>query len=114
MALTIILSCVGSTALFSFVQFMISRHDARNERNDELVAEVETIQKKLDRLEKDSCRTQLLVLMSDYPDEKAEIMKLGEHYFGTLHANWYMSSMFKRWLDRNGIALPEWFNEEGF
>ena len=110
MALTIILSCVGSTALFSFVQFMITRRDARNERNDELVAEVRAIQKKLDRLEKDSCRTQLLVLMSDYPEEKAEIMKLGEHYFGTLHANWYMTSMFKKWCDEQGLE-PEWFED---
>ena len=48
----------------------------------------------------------ILVLISNYPEDKTEIMKLAEHYFTDLKANWYMSSIFNTWLDDNDLALP--------
>ena len=98
---TIIVSVLGSTALASLVQFFISRHDGKK-----------NIKGKLDILEKDVLRTQLLLLITMRPQEKQEIMTVAEHYFGQLHGNWYMTSIFNKYIMDNEIAKPDWFNRE--
>ena len=70
----------------------------------------ETIRRDLEKLEKDGIRTQLLLLILLRPDEQTEILKVAEHYFCKLHANWYMTSMFKKWCDEQGLE-PEWFED---
>ena len=65
---------------------------------------------KLDKLERDGCRTQLLLLLSDYPDQTEEIMRLAQHYFADLRGNWYMTGLFNQWLEKNKIGKPEWFD----
>lgn len=81
----------------------------RNRKNGK-EDDMQLIKKKLDKQERDSCRTQMLLLMSDYPDQTDEIMRLAQHYFRDLHGNWYMTTMFNRWLESNGIGKPEWFD----
>ena len=96
--LQIIIAVVGSTALATLVQFFVTRHD--NKMN---------LTKRLDRLERDGLRTQLLLLVLLKPGEKQEILTLAEHYFKDLKGNWYMTSIFNTWVEENGIAEPEWF-----
>ena len=115
--LPIILACIGSTAFFSFIQFLISRGDKKKEKHDELKKEHNEIKEDLDEIkelcvthEKDICRSQLLLLISNYPEDKVEIMKLAEHYFSDLSANWYMSSIFNTWLSENNLEKPVWFD----
>lgn len=96
-ATTIIVAVLGSTALSALIQFFVSRHDKKA-----------GIEDKLSKLEKDGLRTQLLLLLLLKPEEKQEILKLGEYYFGKLKGNWYLSSLFQKWCDNNGIE-PEWF-----
>ena len=114
---SIILACIGSTALFSFIQFLISRHDKKieekNSKNDEhekIFEELKEIKGLCTMHEKDICRSQLLLLIADYPEDKVEIMKLAEHYFSDLKANWYMSSIFNTWLTSNNLEKPDWFD----
>lgn len=95
---TIIATVLGSNALFAFIQYMITRHDSRK-----------NVKGRLDRLEKDGLRTQLLLLLLLRPEEHQEILTLAEHYFITLKGNWYMTSMFNKWLEQNEVAKPEWF-----
>lgn len=64
---------------------------------------------KIKKIERDSVRMQLLVLISDYPEEKQEIMNVAEYYFDRLKGNWYMTSLFSKWLKKNGIDNPAWF-----
>lgn len=96
--LQIIIAVVGSTTLATLVQFFVTRHD--NKRN---------LSKRLDRLERDGLRTQLLLLVLLKPGEKQEVLTLAEHYFKDLKGNWYMTSIFNTWVEENGIAEPEWF-----
>ena len=96
--LQIIIAVVGSTALATLVQFFVTRHD--NKMN---------LTKRLDRLERDGLRTQLLLLVLLKPGENQEILTLAEHYFKDLKGNWYMTSIFNTWVEENGIAEPEWF-----
>ena len=66
--------------------------------------------KALIKVEKDSLRTQLLLLISDYPDNREGILAVGERYFGKLHGDWYATSLFNTWLTDKGVAKPNWFN----
>lgn len=106
---------------FSFLQFLITRHDKKNDRIaelekkfdkkfDELESKMDVISSKQDAQEMHQVRSQLLLLMADYPTENAEIMKLGEHYFSTLKGDWYLTNLFNSWIEKRNLGKPEWFN----
>ena len=89
----------GAKALFSWISRKAGKGDA-----------LSRISRKLDKLERDSCRTQLLLMLNDFPDQTEEIMRLAQHYFADLNGNWYMTSLFCKWLEKSGIGKPEWFD----
>lgn len=99
--MTIIVAILGSNALFAFLQFMIGRHDTKK-----------NIKGKLTVLEKDVLRTQLLLLILLKGEEQQEILTIAEHYFKDLHGDWYMTSIFNKWLKEKDIAEPEWFDNK--
>lgn len=95
---TIILAVLGSTALSSLIQFLIKRWDDKHNVKDKLIT-----------LEKDVLRTQMLLLILLKPEEEQEILTIGEYYFKKLKGDWYMSSIFNKWLKDTGTAEPNWF-----
>ena len=97
--MTIVVAVLGSNALFAFFQFLISRADTKK-----------NIKGKLTLLEKAVLRTQLLLMILLKPEEKSEILTIGEHYFHVLKGNWYMTSIFNKWLEEYDVAKPEWFS----
>lgn len=97
----IVIAILASNAVFAFIQFLITRSDTKK-----------NIKGKLLVLEKDGLRTQLMLLILLKPEEKTEILRLAEHYFRVLKGNWYMTSIFKKWLTENKVGEPEWFNPE--
>lgn len=103
--ITIIVAVVGSNALFGFIQFLLNRRDKRKNITDKITDQ-------LSRQEKDILRTQLLVLIALRPKEQQEILMVAEHYFGDLKGDWYMTSLFNRWLLDSDIASPDWFDSE--
>ena len=98
----IILGILGSGVLSTIISAIITAISNRH-----------GIKSKVKKIEKDSVRTQLLLMMSDYPDEKQEILTIAEYYFCTLKANWYMTSMFAKWLKKEGLERPNWFTTGG-
>ena len=100
-----VISAVGSAGFFAFLQFLITRKD---ERKDDL----KDIRKRLAKIEKDSIRTQMLMLMNNYAENEQEILTLAEYYFHELKANFYMTSMFQKWLHQNNVEVPGWFQKE--
>lgn len=106
----IIIAAVGSTALFNFIQFLLNRKDKKEDDLADIRADLKEIKARQIVSEKDSCRTQMLVLMADYPLQEEEMMKLAQHYFADLHADWYMTSLFNKWLKQNNLTAPIWFN----
>lgn len=99
----IVLAIVGSSALSAIVSgifTLVNRH---------LDSKADAIDKRLVKLERDSVRTQLLLLMSDFPQNQQEIMEVAQHYFADIGGNWYMTGMFNQWLEESKIAKPEWF-----
>lgn len=107
---TIVLTIVGSNALIGFVQFLITRHDTRKNLESQLTSLKEELKSKLKKQEKDSLRTQLLFLIMLKPDEDQEILTIARHYFVDLEGNWYMTSIFKKWLTETKTGEPDWFD----
>lgn len=98
----ILIAVLGGGNLLLFIKFLIERHDAKKDKD---------ISSTLTKLEKDGLRTQLLLLILLRPDEQTEILKIAEHYFVKLKANWYMTSIFKTWCDDHNLE-PEWFDSK--
>lgn len=107
--LTILGSVLGSVGLFGFLQFMITRHDKKKGIFKQILDKLNEHDKRFERQERDTCRTQMLVLMSDYPNETQELMKLAKHYFVDLNGDWYATTLFQNYLHKNNIPLPPWF-----
>lgn len=115
----ILLGVLGASGVFSFIMFLISRHDKKIETerqtDDELHEDIKTIKedveelnKKADKSERDNVRTQLLLLMACYPDNVSEIMECAKHYFVDMEGNWYLTPLFIEFVKSRKIAQPEW------
>ena len=98
---TIVLAVLASNGFFALLQFLITRWDTKK-----------SIKGKLDRLEKDGLRTQLLLMIMLKGDEKKEILTLGQHYFDDLKGDWYMTDIFNKWLEEKGHSKPDWFKHD--
>lgn len=103
----LMIAILGGGNLLLFIKFLIERYDKYKS---------EDIKGTLKKLEKDGLRTQLLIMILLRPEEKKEILTLGERYFSKppkgLDGNWYMTDMFKKWLLKEGHGNPDWFNKE--
>ena len=101
----ILIAVLGGGNLILFIKFLIERYDKKEEKKEF------NIKDELLKLKKDGIRTQMLVLILLKPDEKKEILTLGEHYFKKLEGDWYMTSIFNKWINENldGVK-PEWFD----
>ncbi|MBO7733987.1 MAG: hypothetical protein J6S67_15590 [Methanobrevibacter sp.] len=62
--------------------------------------------------EKDELRTQIMVMISDYPDETTDILRLSEHYFKNLKGNWVLTDIFKKWAVEKNVSIPVWMEDE--
>lgn len=104
---------VGSGIVTVIAQAVISWRRKKKETKNATSKRLEKLEHKADVSERDSVRLQLLILMSDYSEDTAEILKAAEHYFRDLNANWYMTTIFNNYLIEHNIGKPEWFNEGG-
>ncbi len=108
----VIITFLSSAAVFGFIQFLISRHDNKNDALKEIKDAIAELQEDTKKAEKDSVRLQLLVLLSMYPNDEKEIIDVGERYFKGLEGNWYATPLFYKWCLEKGIK-PEWFHYKG-
>ena len=117
MAGTIILALISSgvlstliTALFQYLATKRSRRDGLESKVDTLVADQAAMMKAQKKQEGDILRVELKLMISDFPDQEADILRIAQHYF-TDGGNWVMSATFKQWLDQRGIKIPEWYSD---
>ncbi len=100
----IIIAVISSNFLVEIARYALGKMKANNKLDERF----NLLEKKLAKIEKDSVRNQLMNLIHDYPDRKDEIMEVAQHYFEDLKGNWYMTSMFKDWLEVEHIDKPSW------
>lgn len=132
--LTIVGIVLGSTGLFTFVQYLINRkdkkHDAIKELKDELTnltdclrderdnqycdlkSEITELKSDLMECKLDTTRLQMLFIMEHNPDDTRKLMQVAEKYFAELDGDWYMSSYFVTYCKDHDIELPDWFKGE--
>lgn len=108
----IIIAVIGCGVLNVLVTAIANALSSRKSRLKGIEDTLGKIDGRLAKTEKDALRTQLLLMISDYPTNTEGIMQLGERYFGGLHGNWYATTIFNRWLEERKIAKPEWFKED--
>ena len=110
---TIIVALLGSSGLiggiFSVINTILSRKTAKSDKQKEIEKEIAEIKKEMAENKIDSARIQLMLLISDYPDDVSEIMKAAERYFVTLGGNFYMDNLFQKWLNSHDLEKPSWF-----
>ena len=113
MAQTIILAIIGSGALSTLISAIITAVSNRKGRLKKIEEKLTTIEANQKMAEKDALRTQLLMMIASYPEEKTDILRLAEYYFHRLDGNWIAKAIFNKWLEEyaNGIK-PEWFKED--
>lgn len=105
MLLNILSIIIGGLGIGSLITFFVTRHDTKK-----------GLENKLHKVEKDSVRTQILLMMYNYTDaDREELLNCAEYYFkkradGGLEGDWYLTDMFKRFLESHNIKQPSWFN----
>lgn len=99
----------GSGVVTWIAQTIANRQRKKRQAKDTTAQRLSDLEKKADMSERDSVRLQLLILMSDYSEDKAEILTAAEHYFKDLGANWYMTTIFNNYLEEHHLGKPEWF-----
>lgn len=111
----IVLAVIGSGALSALISGgfgLLNRHLENKEKVAKQKNELEDLKKQLKKLEKDSVRTQLLLLMTDFPTNQQEIEEVAQHYFVDYSGNWYMTGLFSSWLTEHEYGEPEWFRSK--
>lgn len=108
----IILAIIGSGTLSALIAGIFNLIVNRKGRLGAIEGKLNSIEQNQELAEKDALRTQLLLMLSEYPDEVQEILRLAEHYFRDLKGNWYATVLFNKWLIQKQIAKPEWFKAE--
>lgn len=112
-AVTILVAVLSSSGLiggiFSVINTVLSRKAARSDKQKEIEAKLAELEKATQENKMDATRVQMLLLMSDYPDDKQEILKIAERYFKDMGGNFYMDSLFSKWLIKNDLTKPSWF-----
>lgn len=113
MVQTIVLAILGSGAFTTLVQVIVSAIQNRKGKFAKIEERLTEIEKNQKIAEKDALRTQLLMMIASYPDQKTDILRLGEYYFHKLDGNWIAKAIFNKWLTEycDGIK-PEWFKED--
>ena len=109
---TIVIAIIGSGALSTLISSVFTAFANRKSRLIKIEGKLDDIEKNQKTAEKDSMRSQLLMMIADYPEENTEILKLAEHYFSDLHGNWTATAIFNKWLERCEVAKPEWFKDK--
>ena len=113
-----ILSCIlGGGSLVTLIIFLVKRHDEKAEKGDKVLSEITAMKNQFLKLERDTVRTQLLLLMATYEDDDSEILTCAEHYFkkkkdGGLEGDWYLTSLFSKFCKKHNIEIPQWFKGE--
>lgn len=115
---TIIVAIISSgllsviiTEVFGIVKAKRSKKSGVEAKLSALADEQKEIRDLVKQQEKDSLRTELKLMISDFPEEETDILRLAEHYFVKLDGNWTMSNIFTRWCKDRNIELPPWVKQ---
>lgn len=115
---TIIIAIISSgllsviiTECFGILKAKRSKKDGVEAKLGVLAEEQKEIRGLIKQQEKDALRTELKLMISDFPEEETDILRLAQHYFVKLDGNWTMANIFTKWCKDRGIDLPTWVKQ---
>ena len=108
---------LGSAGLFSFIQFIIGRHDTKEHQLTQIQTTLKAIDEKCDRNELATTRLQLIFLIDSQPRNKDTILQTAQRYFVELNGNGEAWAVFYAWAEKNKLDIGWYKNlierEEG-
>ncbi len=106
---TRLFTLIGTLCGAGFIQFLISRKDKKEE--DKIGERFDSLEKSMKYIDQGNVRQQIMMLIHLYPKRTDEIMKLGRKYFIDFGGNYYLTSIFKEWMDTNNLIYPLWWDD---
>lgn len=104
-----LLTLIGTLCGAGFIKFLISRKD-KKEEND-VKKRFDALEKTMKYIDQGGVRQQIMLLIHLYPQRSEEIMKLGRKYFIEFGGNYYLTSIFKEYMDKNNLTYPTWWDD---
>ena len=104
-AAAVVIAILGSAGLFGFIQFLISRHDGKEQSLVQIKNKLDSIDKKCDRNELATTRLQLIFLINAQPQNKDTILQTAQRYFVELDGNGEAWAVFYDWAEKNKLDV---------
>ena len=95
--ISVFVAILGSTGVFGFAQYMISRYDKKNNRLVKLEKQLDRIENKCNRNELATTRLQLFFLLKTQPSNEDAIEATAQRYFIELGGNAEAWAPFHKW-----------------
>ena len=95
--ISVFIAILGSTGVFGFAQYMISRYDKKNSKIIKLEKQLDRIENKCDRNELATTRLQLFFLLKTQPSNEDAIEATAQRYFIELGGNAEAWAPFHKW-----------------
>lgn len=104
-ALTILVALLGSSGLFTVIQFLLNRHFNKKDKINEVSQLLFTLRERIHLSELSDSRTQLLILINHYHDNHYAILKEAENYFCTLKGDSWMIEILTKWSEEENVDI---------
>lgn len=96
---------LGSAGVFSLIQFLVIRHDRKNDDLEEIKRGLATMKRSYEDTNVRVTRMELMGLIKDDPDNIDAILQVAEYYFIELDGNAYAHAVFEKWALKHGVAI---------
>lgn len=96
---------LGSAGVFSLIQFLVMRHDRKNDDLEGIKRDLMTMKRSYEDTNVRVTRMELMGLIKDDPDNIDAILQVAEYYFIELDGNAYAHSVFEKWALKHGVAI---------
>lgn len=95
----------GGGAVFGFIQFWVTRHDAKKSDIKALRNDIAAIKRTQNDIQIRQTRIELIGLIRMDPDNVDAILQVAEHYFIELDGNAYAHALFEKWAKAHDVPV---------
>lgn len=104
-ALAITIALLGSSGLFTVIQFLLNRYFSKKDKIDEVSQSLSALRERTHLSELSDSRTQLLILINHYHDNHYAILNEAENYFCTLKGDSWMIEILTKWAEEENVNI---------
>lgn len=108
--LSIILACLGSTGLFTFITFLINRKDKKCDDLSDIRSDLCELKAKSGKRDIEISKLLLSNLIQHNPNEHQPILYEARHYFVELGADSWMYDKISKWAEKENVDIS-WIND---